>query len=256
MYIVEEYCAVNKGIVKDTNQDNIFINKYSLALKNNGINKYNKSTNKLNNKLCYGVFDGIGGLDKGEHASYFATNMLSKYYLKNDTKKILNYINQLLNKKNNEDNIKMGTTASILEISGKNAIISLVGDSCVFILSDGNFTKYIEENDSPNILENYLGNDKELNIKQAKIKLKNKDKIIICSDGLTKSVGELEIEYIMDSSDDVVYITNKLVNDSLLNGGKDNVSVITLLIKKDYKQYIYLGICVLFILFIIIMLCI
>lgn len=238
MYI-DEYCSVNKGLKLNVNQDNIYVNGYYLQQNNNGIKNYIQKKVKINKDLYYAVFDGIGGLEKGDYASLLCAQTLNSMVNSKKSYDIITSINDKLIEIMNNTNINFGSTASILKINKKEIELNLVGDSSVFILSKGKFTKYIEKKNSTDILDNYVGIN-NICIKKYKLKVNIGDKIIICSDGLTKEVKEAEIEYTMDSSNDSKYITDKLINYALKSGGKDNISVITLIIKKEFPYYLYI----------------
>ena len=126
----------------------------------------------------------------------------------------------------------MGTTATIAKINKNNLSLEQVGDSPLYIYRNNKLYKYVENNDDNNLLDNYVGKQDSINILTNNIKLKNKDIIIICSDGLSSMVSDNQIENILSSSNDIKYITNKLVNESLKNGGNDNISIITLKVEK------------------------
>lgn len=237
MYI-DEYCSVNKGLKLDVNQDNIYVNGYYLPQNNNGIKNYIQKKVKIKKDLYYAVFDGIGGLEKGDYASLLCSQTLNSLANSKTSCDIISNLNNKLIEIMDNTNINFGSTASILKINKKEIELNLVGDSSVFILSKGKFTKYIEKKDSSDILDNYIGVS-DVNSKNLKLKLNVGDKIIICSDGLTKEVKEAEIEYTMDSSNDSKYITDKLINYALKSGGKDNISVITLIVKKEFPYYLY-----------------
>ena len=96
---------------------------------------------------------------------------------------------------------------------------------------------HLNGNRDDNRLNNYLGSN-NINIKNKNIKLKNKGKILICSDGLTKEVGINEIEYFLKHNKDIKYIGDKLVNYALKNGGKDNISIILIEYYKSYKEMV------------------
>lgn len=251
MYYIEDYCVASKGITPLKNEDNIFVNGMSIVSNNNGLSNYKIHRNLANKKLCYAVFDGIGGLEKGDYASLIGVQTLTNLHNKKTLKDILIKINKTLYQIKKDKNINLGTVGSIIKIEKKQLIINQVGDCPIYILHDNKFSKYIDEESNSNLLDNYLGKDENIRIKEEKITLKKNDKIIICSDGLSKEVGDLEIEYILSSSNDINYITNKLLNYALMNGGKDNISIITLMVKKSYRELIYYGLYVLFILLII-----
>ncbi len=238
MLYYEDYVIVNKGIKPDNNQDNIYANGIFLSEKNNGLNNYKKKVNYKKCNLVYAVFDGVGGMDRGEYASYICSKVLCSN-INNGINDTLNIINNKIIKSNKDDNINMGSTASIVRIKGSKVYISQVGDSPIYLLSKGKFIKIVDEKKDSNILDNYLGNNK-INITNKVFNIKNGDKILICSDGLSNEVGELEIEYILDQSDDSKYISDKLLNYALINGGNDNISIITIVVKRKYYQIIYI----------------
>lgn len=244
MLYIEDYVVVNKGIKLNNNQDNIYVNGILLSEKNNGLTNYNKKINYKKNNLIYAVFDGIGGMEKGEYASYVCSRVLGNNLERKD---VINIINDKIIDINNIENIKMGSTASIVRIKNNKLYISQVGDSPIYILSDGNFIKIIENDSKVNLLENYLGKDKDLRINNQVFNIKNGDKILICSDGLSKEIGDLEIEYILDQSNDSKFISEKLLNYALMNGGNDNISIVTLVIKKSYKNIFYVILIILII---------
>ena len=244
MLYIEDYVIVNKGIKPSNNQDNIFVNGTYLSENNNGLDTYNQKNNFKKNNLIYAVFDGIGGMEKGEYASYICSRVLGNNLERKD---VINIINDKIIDINNIENIKMGSTASIVRIKNNKLYISQVGDSPIYILSDGNFIKIIENDSKVNLLENYLGKDKDLRINNQVFNIKNGDKILICSDGLSKEIGDLEIEYILDQSNDSKFISEKLLNYALMNGGNDNISIVTLVIKKSYKNIFYVILIILII---------
>ena len=234
MIYIDDYVVVNKGLNLDKNQDNIYINGTILPEVNDGLSNYKIKSNTSYNNLYYAVFDGVGGLDNGEYASFIASSIFKQLKNKNSINEIIYKINNSIINKNNEKNIKMGTTASIIEIKNNKLIIKQVGDSPIYILSKDKFIKIIEEKNNNNLLNNYLGKSEEITINSKELKLNHNDKIIICSDGLSNLLGDLEIEYILSQSDDVKFITDKLLNYALMNGGSDNISIITLRVRKNY----------------------
>ena len=251
MLYYEDYVIVNKGIKPNNNQDNIYVNGIFLSEKNNGLNNYKKKNNYNNKSLIYAIFDGVGGMDRGEYASYICSKVLC-YNINNNVNDTLNIINNKIIKINKDENIKMGSTASIVKIKRNKLYISQVGDSPIYLFSKGKFIKIVDEKKNSNILDNYLGNNK-ICITNKVFNIKKDDKILICSDGLSNEVGELEIEYILDQSDDSKYISDKLLNYALINGGNDNISIITIVVKRRYYQIIYiLSLVVIVIIFFII----
>lgn len=236
MYI-EEYCSVNKGLKRNKNEDNVYVNGFYLHDSNTNISNYEVKKVKLNKNKYYAIFDGIGGFDKGEYASSLCSRYMHSIVGKIPFNDILNYINSKILKIKEEEQIVMGSTATILKINKKEVEINIIGDSPVYVYSKGKITKYVEEDNSDNHIDNFIGQD-VINPRRIKLKVNLGDKIIICSDGLSHEVGEAEIEYIIDSSYSSKYITDKLMNFALTNGGKDNISIIALVVKEDKNIYV------------------
>ncbi len=224
MYYIEEYCVVNKGRKKNTNCDNIYLNGFSLPEQNEGLDNYQLVKRKLSRKLVYGIFDGIDGLYDGAKASFLATSIFSK----DNLNLAINDLNrQLLNTEP-----KTGTTINIVSLDRKKVTITQVGDSSVFVLTKGEFVQYIQEEHEDNLLSNYVGSKENIVIEENNFLLENNMRIIICSDGLVSEVPLKKIGNVLKNSTDAIQITNKLLNLALMYGGKDNISIITLVVKK------------------------
>lgn len=236
MLKIKEYAVVHKGIIRDNNEDNLYIDGFILPQNNDGLKFYSKEK-ILNSPFYYASFDGIGGLEHGDEAAY----LCSKYLLqavrsKIDKNKILSLINKkilLYKKKYNKD---LGSTANFVYISKKEINTYQVGDSSIFLLHNNEFYKL--GYDSDDIIDNYIGS-KKIKIKKNTFEVLPNTKIIICSDGLTKLVDKLEIEYMLKNDNDGEYITNKLLNMALQNGGTDNITIITLIIDKKNIEKLY-----------------
>lgn len=235
MYYIEDFVMVHKGIKLDNNEDNIYINKFMLPEKNDGLKNYKLNQYKLTNNLIYGIFDGIGGLSQGERASYLVVSTIRQSSTKIKIKEILNKANNKILMLKKENDINLGTTASIVSFNNKKINLYMVGDSTIYIYSNNQLYKYRQQENENNKLDNYIGIE-NMKIKEEILTIHNNDKILICSDGLTNEVGDNEIEYILSSSDNIEYITNKLLNLALNSGGRDNISIITLRINKNYKE--------------------
>jgi protein phosphatase len=231
MLIVRDYLISHKGIKRDYNEDNIYANGFLLPENHDDMKSYEVIEAKGKEKI-YAIFDGIGGLDNGAKASYLGVTTLHKNKTK-PLKQLFKIINSEISKEQN-----IGTTGSIIRITNDNLEYITVGDSPIYVLSGDNFIKIKEKKDDTNLLDNYLGKDDIVSIID-KMKLHNNDKILLCSDGLCNEMNDIDIEYILSSSDDPKYIGDKLLNYALTNGGRDNISLIVITIKKDYKDILY-----------------
>lgn len=231
MILIDEYVVVDKGLNRELNEDNVYINGIILPEKNNGYRRNKIKTNNARKEIKYAIFDGIGGLEKGEHASYISSSILKKYNNKKSINEIISIINKKIYKYNKDNNIDTGTTSSIISIKNNKLMIYQIGDSPVYMLSRKKFSKIIEKKDKEKLLNNYLGNNLDIEMSTKEISLRHNDKIVLCSDGL--SLDEYEIEYILSSSNDIKHIAEKLINYSLMSNGKDNISIIVLRVRNN-----------------------
>lgn len=118
------------------NEDNLFINQ---------------------EKRAGGVFDGLGGSKYSEHASRMASELLGKYMEEFDDSNIdlnkcmeemkrkIQEVHEILKVFNKEQNMDVGTTASVVKIvdfkNTRQALIANVGDSRVYKLAGGKLSK-------------------------------------------------------------------------------------------------------------------
>lgn len=89
------------------------------------------------------------------------------------------------------------------------------------------------------VLTNALGTGVDFFLERTSINVQNDDLYILCSDGLSRMITDPEIQQIciplINSS--AKKICQTLIDVALDNGGRDNVSVIALKIKKLWKEY-------------------
>jgi protein phosphatase len=140
----------------------------------------------------------------------------------------------------------MGTTLDILLVRGAVASICHVGDSRVYLFrrgelrpltTDDNYAAVLAEvkkvpvEEIPpayrHILTQVVGLSDELVPELRQIELKPGDLMLMCSDGLTGALNNLEIEAIMGSRwRELADLANALVAAANEKGGADNVSVV------------------------------
>ena len=77
-----------------------------------------------------------------------------------------------------------------------------------------------------NIITRAIGTAETVDIDLFALKLKPKDYILMCSDGLSNMVDEFEMEYIIRSEENMKQKVEVLVDAANRSGGKDNISVV------------------------------
>ena len=80
--------------------------------------------------------------------------------------------------------------------------------------------------ENKNIITRAIGADEDVDADLFALKLKSRDVILMCSDGLSNMVDEFEMEYIIRSEESISEKAQGLVDAANRSGGKDNISVI------------------------------
>lgn len=212
-------------------------------------------------KAIFSIADGMGGHKKGEFASKNAVlgviddlkekllHLDNKQIIKEELKKAYLNINDIiLNKAKDDLEYRgMGTTLTTIIIINDILIIANVGDSRCYIFRDNKLKKLTIDNslveellergfitkeeakDHPqkNIITRAVGIDKNLLIDMYEYDLKEKDIIILTTDGVTNSLDDNEIEMILKKDIDIKSFCSKIVKESNLKSGSDNISIVS-----------------------------
>ena len=211
------------------------------------------------------VADGMGGAAAGEVASRMATNLLIKLVmdtakwgrrideeeadalmdrLEGYYKTIhLELINQGVINPATEG---MGTTLTITYSFCSDLFVAHVGDSRAYLFREGKLKqlthdhtvaqKLADQGEIPqeavpkhrlrHILTNVLGgHDGPVITELEQIQLMDRDRLMLCSDGLTDMVSDEEIAAVFRNIESPQEVCDKLLNLALEAGGKDNVTI-------------------------------
>ena len=246
-YCVNYACTSHIGNVRNVNQDNfICVGQYMNPMDEKDVSLPLTGTFSQKNPLLFGIFDGMGGEEKGEVASYIASKMASSISFGKDlSKDLLDFChaaNAEICKYAKENGIfSMGTTAAMLAFSKKKIILCNIGDSKIFRFSDGELNQISIDHVvtsvfgmKPPLSQNLGIPVEELIIDPylARGGYKDGDIYLICSDGLTDMVSVEDIRSVLmtDAIDEAIV---KLLDMALENGGKDNITVILCRIERN-----------------------
>ncbi|HEY5561147.1 MAG TPA: Stp1/IreP family PP2C-type Ser/Thr phosphatase [Clostridiaceae bacterium] len=211
----------------------------------------------------YIIADGMGGYNAGEVASKLAVEYTMEYVKTNyniyEPKELLvkaiKYSNEKIYKLSNT-NIEyksMGTTITACLIFDKNLLVANVGDSSCFAIKDEALVKITKDHSlvqelvdngtitedeaqnhpNKNIITRALGTNETIIIDTFSLDLKEISKVLLCTDGLTNELTDSEIYEIISKSDNQSG-SLKLIEESKIKGGRDNISVIVF--EGDGKQ--------------------
>lgn len=151
----------------------------------------------------------------------------------------------------------MGTTVTLAYVRYTYAVIAHVGDSRAYLVSnfslpqirqitdDHSFVEALvhaghlteeqaEEHPMRNVLYRALGQTEELDVDVYHTRLRPGDRIVLCSDGLTRHVKAPEIAQLVLEKDEPISASESLVALANERGGEDNVSVIVIVVDGDY----------------------
>ena len=244
-YQIDYSCISHKGNVRELNQDNFICNGFYMKTESPEIEFPLIGTVFPKTPTLFGIFDGMGGEECGEIASYLAAKEASITNLKKDSVIVLTEYCKRSNEKiceyaDGNSVSAMGTTVAMLLFSKKEITLCNIGDSKVFRFSGDELEQISKDHvaisafgTKPPLSQN-LGIPTEQLIIEPYLsqgRYKNGDKYLICSDGLTDMLAIDEIEELLKHYSGEEAISN-LVHRALENGGKDNVTVILLEIKQ------------------------
>jgi len=84
-----------------------------------------------------------------------------------------------------------------------------------------------------NVITQALGNGGELDISVREIQVKELDRILLCSDGLSGMVQDEEIWEIVQKAPDMEEAAGRLIAKAMGNGGEDNITVVIVAFDPD-----------------------
>lgn len=247
IFSFEAACLSHRGNRRRNNEDNFFF--HGICMKPQHANTHDPLLweDSLKQEVCFAVFDGMGGENDGELASFTAAQeMRSRLRQPQDfymsTGSYLADLTQKLNtavwdKAQERNTGPMGTTLAALYLTPRFAYVCNVGDSRVYRLRGQIFSQMSVDHISSHAvpegrkapLLQYLGvNPQEVRLEPhiVKDRLAPGDIYLICSDGLTDMVSNLEISGILSETEDIADTADCLLRAALRNDGLDNITLI------------------------------
>ena len=222
------------GLVRKVNEDSFYISP---------------------NRDVLAVADGMGGYVGGEIASKTAVKAIA-YYFENYTyaapvqlEKAIQYANScILSKTMIDPSLQgMGTTVSLVTLARGMAFWGHVGDSRIYLYRDhelkqistdhtivqvllekGKITEEEAlEHPKRHVLTRAVGVDRDVVVDSGMFQVQPKDRILLCSDGLTSFVSKEDLHRVLD---DYTLSEREIINDLFTqvyeNGAKDNVPAV------------------------------
>lgn len=263
--MIDAVAFSNAGNIRSNHEDNYLLgvdSHISKAIqKQMRNNLYTEKSAYTGNSGVFAVCDGMGGHASGEAASYAAVSWLmnkTNLLLNSRSEEIIGCITELNTHICDEANRvsscnNMGCTLSAILINGRNIHTVNAGDSRIYcfknrklsqittdhtegqrLLNLGLLTKdELPEFSSRKSLYKYLGRNGDLIADVADIS--GSDGLyMICSDGLTDSVDDGEIERVFRKGGSISDIGQELIDSALAKGNLCADNVTLLLVEISY----------------------
>jgi serine/threonine protein phosphatase PrpC len=182
------------------------------------------------------VADGVGGLAAGDKASTMAVEqLLQRYYAGSPSVSTEERLAAAIQEVNlavfKTLNRKGATTMVAVVITGEDLVAASVGDSLIFLIQGEKVTQLntedvLHSDDAEDgALTKAIGYREDLEIETISGTLKPDDKILLCSDGLTRYLDRTLLNRhtnLRDPRDSV----RRMINQANQEGGADNISTI------------------------------
>jgi protein phosphatase len=204
------------------------------------------------------VADGMGGYRGGALASRLVVETMEEFFRDaqlNQPKKALRQAVFLANERvylrgrQEEELSRMGSTCVVALVQGRDLYTAHVGDSRIYFLRPGEKMQQVtrdhtvvqhfvdvgllspeeaEDHPDSHILSRALGPRPhvEADVIEEAIQLQKGDRLLLCSDGLTKMMNDQEIESYLNRQEDIQELADRYVQRANELGGEDNVTVI------------------------------
>ncbi len=215
------------------------------------------------------VADGMGGAAAGEEASRLAVETVESGFLRDDQVRFKAMADDLIriemraaireanavivNRAAGNPELRgMGTTVTMAFVRGSHVIVAHVGDSRAYhvdggtrhitqvtidhsfveaLIAAGHLTQeQAEEHPMQHVLYRALGQGDEIDVDIYETRMRASDRLVLCSDGLTRHVKPNEIAEIVLSTDDPTVAAERLIERANALGGVDNVSSVVLIV--------------------------
>lgn len=247
-YKLSAACGCSTGRTRKNNEDNFYFNGHILNERNNGLDTVASMECSKIEGTCFCVFDGMGGEEYGELASFAAASTLKANMREFDgnTQISNSWLENLCEAMNDAvcaraeelSSRSMGTTMAMLCFSSDKVHACNIGDSRIYLLRDHKLFMLSEEHvevrppgsrkRKPGLTQ-YLGVFKDELLLEPYIavcEIQENDVYLICSDGLTDMLTGDEIYSCMKQRNSAKRTVDHLISQANRNGGHDNITAL------------------------------
>ncbi len=200
------------------------------------------------------VSDGMGGAQSGEIASALVVETLTRAMARSPADQprddawmndAIQSAHQAVQKAGASEHKKMGATLTAVFVHAGAATIAEVGDSRAYLLRAGVLTRLTHDQSlvqtlldsgaidqaqaeiSPHrgVILQAMGHERDVKVAMGRLELRDRDFLLICSDGLTGLVTDDEIREVLEGARPEA-VASQLVDMANERGGGDNITVV------------------------------
>ena len=252
---MEAYAVSDIGIGRDQNEDTVY---FDGSYRNNVMQNTfsDEKTIPAEGWHVFAVMDGMGGMARGEEASFATAMMLDEYKRMHpifDSAQFLQQANRDLCDLAKKQKVDMGSTAVVLVTENERVCISNIGDSRAYRLRNGILEQLSEDHTvensicqmqellgvsletksaSSHALTQHLGIPEDDFLIEPFVsdweKVRSGDVYILCSDGVTNGIDERRFAELLGRSNDVKESVDVIVRQIKSRGRTDNISIIAI----------------------------
>lgn len=240
-------CVSHVGHRRRTNQDNFICDGQFMRQDEKKSEVFHAGTVGLDRAVLFGVFDGMGGGEYGEEASLLAAGRAARTPMDQPPRKVLEEICIQANREicsfaADHQLGTCGTTAAMLLFAQGQVTLCNLGDSRIFQIANWQIRQISQDHVTPAPfghkppLLQYLGIPPEeihLCPTYGEWPCRAGDRYLICSDGLTDMLSLEEIGKMVQEPPGKA--VQKLLEQALERGGKDNITMILLKVCKPER---------------------
>ncbi len=208
----------------------------------------------------FAVADGMGGAQAGEVASGLAASALEDGVAELDGLERVDALIQEANRRiydrasTDPSASGMGTTMTVALVEGMNVVIGHVGDSRAYLVRGDTMEQLTEDHSLVNellksgklseeeahvhpqrsVITRAVGTDPDVDVDAFTIEAEDGDVFLLCSDGLTDMVEDVDILDLVDRNrGDLEKAVRELVQFANKEGGDDNITAVAFRISAD-----------------------
>ena len=184
------------------------------------------------------VADGMGGHRGGGYASRLAVETILEQIRQSQADSpaeilvdAIRHANECIRQTAAEDEqlSGMGTTVVAATCADRQLQVANVGDSRLYIADDTGIRQITEDHSLVQEMVRFGGISREqarIQVDLFSVPLEGKDRVLLCSDGLTGMLEDEEILQILEGEGNVEERAQRLVQAANDHGGRDNIAVI------------------------------